>query len=510
MTRVILFLVLVMVLGFAFSWFADRPGDVTLAWQGTRYQTSLMVVISGFVGLVAFMMTGWWIIATILRSPALMRRFFRNRQRDRGYNALSQGLIAASSGDARQARRLAKDSRKLLGDEALVQLLDAQTLQLEGDRAGARERYAKMLGDDATKLVALRGLYDEAEREGEKEAAQHYAGEAAKLSKSLPWAGNALLKYQSLAGDWEAALQTLESNRTVAMLTRAQAERKRAVLLTAQARAEETAAPQKTVKLALQALKLAPTLTPAAVTGASALARTGDLKRAGRMLEDAWRKLPHAEIAQAYIALQSGDSASERLARARRLAALQPDHPESLFIVAASASAAKDWDAARQAAKTLFDSAPTQRSCLLMADIEQGQNGDKGRMRDWLSRAVRAPRDAAWTAEGMISDQWLPVSPASGEIDAFEWKAPVQALGMSIENSATLFAENLDDDLIAPAESGEFIDTEAADLKLQDGSPEPVGTADVPPREISFPAAPDDPGIDPIEAAGDRKTFRLF
>ena len=64
-----------------------------------------------------------------------------------------------------------------------------------------------------------------------------------------------------------------------------------------------------------------------------------------------------------------------------------------------------------------------------MARIESGELGDKGREREWLARALRAPRDRAWIADGYISDRWLPISPVTGAVDAFEWKAPVDAIG---------------------------------------------------------------------------------
>ena len=67
-----------------------------------------------------------------------------------------------------------------------------------------------------------------------------------------------------------------------------------------------------------------------------------------------------------------------------------------------------------------------------MARIEAGE-GNKGREREWLARAVRAPRDRAWIADGYISDRWLPVSPVSGAVDAFAWKAPMDAIGRGDE-----------------------------------------------------------------------------
>jgi HemY protein len=41
-----------------------------------------------------------------------------------------------------------------------------------------------------------------------------------------------------------------------------------------------------------------------------------------------------------------------------------------------------------------------------------------------MAQALRAPRDPAWVADGYVSERWLPVSPVTGRIDAFEWKAP--------------------------------------------------------------------------------------
>src|SRR5687768_17726509 len=53
---------------------------------------------------------------------------------------------------------------------------------------------------------------------------------------------------------------------------------------------------------------------------------------------------------------------------------------------------------------------PPARICTLMARIEAGELGEKGRERELLSRALRAPRDRAWIADSHVSDLQLPVS----------------------------------------------------------------------------------------------------
>jgi HemY protein len=76
----------------------------------------------------------------------------------------------------------------------------------------------------------------------------------------------------------------------------------------------------------------------------------------------------------------------------------------------------------------LLDTQLTQRVCTLMARIEGEEHNDAGRVREWLARAVNAPRDPAWTADGIVSDRWAAISPVTGALDAFQWKVPVESV----------------------------------------------------------------------------------
>ena len=71
------------------------------------------------------------------------------------------------------------------------------------------------------------------------------------------------------------------------------------------------------------------------------------------------------------------------------------------------------------------------RVCLFMADLEETA-GAPGAVREWLSRAARAPRDRAWVADGLVSDRWAPASPI-GRLDAFVWRAPEERLSAARE-----------------------------------------------------------------------------
>ncbi len=97
--------------------------------------------------------------------------------------------------------------------------------------------------------------------------------------------------------------------------------------------------------------------------------------------------------------------------------------------VARAAIDAGEFETARRVLAELTGERPTQRACLLMAELAAKEHGDHGRAREWMARALRAARDPAWTADGQASDVWLPASLVTGRLDAFEWKVPVAEIG---------------------------------------------------------------------------------
>lgn len=164
MVRLFIFLLVILGLGWGFSWLADRPGIISITWQDQLIETSVMVAATMVVALVAIVMLLWWIIGVVWTSPHSVRRYFRARKRDRGYQALSTGLIAAGAGNAIMARKMSLRTRGLLSadQEPLIHLLEAQAALIEGRHDDARRKFEQMADDPETRELGLRGLYMEA------------------------------------------------------------------------------------------------------------------------------------------------------------------------------------------------------------------------------------------------------------------------------------------------------------------------------------------------------------
>ncbi|WP_176036587.1 heme biosynthesis protein HemY [Brucella tritici] len=435
MLRVLFYLAIVAALGFGFAWLADRPGELDVTFAGNHYNVPLITAVAGIVAIVAAILILWWLIKSIIQSPYTLRRHFRARKRDRGYQSLSTGLIAAGAGDAEAARRMTKQAGKLLSSdqEPLIKLLEAQTAMLEGRTEDARKGFEAMVEDPETRLLGLRGLYIEAQRVGARDAARHYAAEATSQAPQLEWASSAMMGQLCAEGDWDGALKLVDARKQALAHSKDVVKKERAALLTAKAMAVVDVDHAQAKALALEANKLAPDLVPAAVVAARALFADGDVRKGSKILEAAWKRFPHPDIASTYVYARSGDTAQDRLKRAKHLVSLRSNNAEGSLAQARAAYEAGDYRLARDNAEQVLRASPRESAYLLLADIEEAETGDQGKVREWLARAVKAPRDPAWTADGYVSEQWSPVSPVTGRLNSFEWKVPVVALAPAIE-----------------------------------------------------------------------------
>ncbi len=291
--------------------------------------------------------------------------------------------------------------------------------------------------------------------------------------------------------------------------------------------------PDRALELALVAHKAAPDLVPAAVIAGRILAATGQTRKATKVLEKTWRLEPHPEIAEVYAAARPGSAPRDRLKRTKALIRKIPAGTEGTIALAQAAVEAREWGDAREALSSLIDDRPSARVCGLMAEIEEQESGDEGRCREWLARAVSAPRDPVWTADGFTSETWQPISPVSGELDAFRWKVPLEGLSFDAAppQAAAASVPALHDD-IQPDDPGddavpeaELLEAVAEEAETPEAEPSPQGAAaaeDTPdqtpedgkedgkqsgahpakPKIFVPPRAPDDPGPEPRDETG--------
>jgi len=481
MWRVIFYFLIVAVIAGGFVWLADRPGEVIINWLEYEIETSLMVLAGAVIFSLGLLWAVGSVIAGVLGLPGFVTGVFKMRRRRLGYDALSKGMLAAGAGDAPLAQRFANQAGRWLAGDPLTLMLKAQAAQLRGDEVQAERIFKSMLQIPEAELLGLHGLFIHAQRGGDGLAAKKFAEQAFARKPGLPWAAGAVLMLQSASGDWQAAEETLAQSRNSKLITKAEAGRKQAVLLCARAMGQEENDDESALQFALKAHKLAPDLVPSAVIAGRILASKGQVTKAARVLAKTWRLSPHPDLAEVYAAARQGDAPRDRLKRLKMLIRKAPGGDEGAIALARAGVEARDWRAARTAIAPLLTGHLSARVCALMAEIEHGEFGDRGKVREWLARAVHAPRDPVWTADGFVSQNWLPISPVTGELDRFEWKVPLEALE---DASADALDEVSDQEAEMPASNGKALEDFVQDDELETVTPVEEQIAE--PEEIAI------------------------
>jgi len=349
MHRIILFLVLIALAAAGAAWVADQTGDVVLSWGGWRVQTSLPVFALALGVTIVAVMMAWGVLRALWRTPGKIRRSRRERRHARGRHAITHGLLAIGHGDAGAARTHADIARKHAGNDPLALLLHAQSAQLDGDLAGAQRAFRAMAEREDTRLLGLRGLFIEAQRADDPVSAVMIAEEALKLAPASTWASHAVLGFRCARGDWSGALAILDNNLSSGLIDKAAYRRQRGVLLTARALELENVDRDLSRDSVSEAVKLAPTLVPAAVLASKYESEAHQVRRAMRIVEAAWLRHPHPDLAEAYAHVKLGDSARQRLVRVETLAAKAPGHIEGALAIARAAIDAAEFGKASAA-----------------------------------------------------------------------------------------------------------------------------------------------------------------
>ncbi|WMT92348.1 heme biosynthesis HemY N-terminal domain-containing protein [Pelagibacterium sp. H642] len=426
MIRLVYYLALSLLVALGAAWLIALPGTVEIAFGSWRMSPGLGTALFVVIAIIVLAIVLWAIIRRVIGAPAAIARANARRRERAGVEALSDGMIALQAGEFARARMLARDARTKLPDNPAAQLLEARAELALGDLSSAREHYRALISSDRTALAALSGLYEQARTQNRSAAAITFARKALAISPSLDWASEAVFDDLATRGAWADALDMSASLPARTRAQKAAKKRRQGVLETALALAIEETEPDTAYEHANKALKAIPDFVPAALVAARILINRGDTRRASSLLRRVWRASHHPDAATLYAHVKPGASALERLKRTQALIETPDSHPAAAIVLARAAIDAYDWSTARNALAPFVRKSPTRQMCLLMAEIEEGQSGDQGKAREWLSRAVNAPADPAWTTDGITSDDWAPASPVTGRLDAFEWKVPLE------------------------------------------------------------------------------------
>ncbi|MDP7227702.1 MAG: heme biosynthesis HemY N-terminal domain-containing protein [Alphaproteobacteria bacterium] len=413
----------------------DLPGLVSLEWRGYRIDTTVAflfgaVVLMSFTSAVVYR---FWLF--LRRTPGNMAGAWKAKRRQRGYQALTRGMVAVAAGDAIEADRQVKRADVLLDEPPLTMLVSAQSAQMKGDEEAANKFFTAMVKRPETEFLGLRGLLNQAIKRGDKVEALSLVRRAHRLQPKSTWVASNMFDLQIRTGQWLDARVTCDDLARGSLIDKDDAKRRKAVLsYQLSLLARDAGDGEAALGHLRDANKLAPGFVPAVADLAGRWVDGGKAKKAAKLIEGAWGTAPHPDLLEPYWRACNASDALDRVRATEKLVESQPRHLESLIALARASLDARLWGEARQYLEKALAAAmvPQARICRMMAELEEVENADSSLAREWLMRASQAAADPAWVCDhcGNTVAQWSVVCGKCEEFDRFDWRIPesIQAL----------------------------------------------------------------------------------
>ncbi|CAA7621282.1 heme biosynthesis protein HemY [Magnetospirillum sp. SS-4] len=401
MRRLLAFLLLSALAVAGAVWLADRPGEVTIHWQGWRLDTTVPVLLATVALLTVLLSLLGRVLRLVVGGPGRMLAARRTRLTRKGYVALSDGLAAVASGDSRQATRLARKADKLLKDQAVTGLLTVRAAEISGDPATLRARYETMTERPETAYLGFKGLMDLALRQGDRDAARAHATRALALQPGAEGLAGVLFDLQMEAGLLAEAELTLGIARRHSVLPSAELAHRRALVLFARAEAaEKSGDAAAALALALDSRDAEPSFVPAVAMAARLHRAKGKPRKAESLIRSTFRVAPHPLLTAEWAALGQADSPLDRVKRMRILAEDNPAAACGHVALAEAALAARLWGQARTHLEKALEQQPSRHVLALLAQLERDERKDEAAALAWLARSGDAGTGPAWTCGG--------------------------------------------------------------------------------------------------------------
>ena len=439
--KILSFVAMVMLISFGAGRLMEAQGGVMIQYAGLELSFGALQAALLVLGL----LVSFWLVLKLLGlvvallrfingdETALSRYFDRNRER-RGFEALSDGLMALASGDGRDAMAKARKADRLLNRPDLTNLIMAQAAVANGDRQTAKATYKKLLKDPKTRFVGTYGLLQQHLQDGDTEVALKLAEHAFALKPRHGETQDVLLKLQAGREDWRGVRTTLTAKLKHGSLPKDVHKRRDAVFALSQSRDLRAEGKlEEAQAYAVEANRLAPGLVPAALLSAEGHREQKNVKQASRILRAAWQLAPHPDLAAGFAALAPDEASAARLKRFGQFTKGTESHPETKMLMAELYVAMADFDAARQALGDLAKTDPTMRALTILAAIERGDGADDQSVRRLLTQAISAQRDPQWICDncGHVHHDWEPVCLNCEAIDSIAWKRPPMSEAVS-------------------------------------------------------------------------------
>ncbi|MBR5599320.1 MAG: hypothetical protein IKW39_04690 [Alphaproteobacteria bacterium] len=350
-----------------------------------------------------------------------------------------KAMGSITSGLMNEARRSLVCLRKIIGDDAIIDILMLKIYKGEKNFDKMEQLSQKLIQNEDIQLVGMKAALEAQIEKKEFSEALKTVNKAFEVRQDLYWVIGSAFLLRAQNKDWLGALEVLESGIDKNIIPSQKANRLKAVSFYELAKQAKNDGDQtKFYKFINQALTENPKLIPAALDLANYYIENDKQKRkAERVLSKIWAENPSYETAISYLDLYKKDTISERIQRMEKLAISNSKRPSlNNLILAELYIKAKKYAKARTECKIfLLKNPATEKIASLLAILDKKTN--KKTLQNNKDIVIDYPRDFQWVCAncGSIHEKWEPICDKCDEIGRIYWHLYTDNKPSEIEDS---------------------------------------------------------------------------
>ena len=419
---VILFALIAMM--YSFNWVTSFSGEVLFILGDYEVKISPLFFIITSITIIILSVLLWILLSYIYKLPRKIQGIKEARSNEKVQNAIINGLVHASAGNANAAEIEIKkiDKIKKNTSDVMVLLLKAQNASLKKDNLALSKIFQQMGEIEITKMLSYRGLYTISKNSKNPKKSIELLKEAETHNSSEPWVIDELLKCYLITQNWKSASEILDKKLGSKLIPRKTYNLHKSIILTAHALLLEEPNPSESLNLALEAIKFNKNQIIAAIIAARILSEQGEKTKAEKIIYDVWKSVQHEDLAYLLSYINPGISPKQRvekiegLIKKTKISGIEGD-----VSLCRAHMDAKNFDKAKQVIEKYLNENTSRRIYELLAEIDSNLSKGNAKPREWMRKAINARYDTNWGVDDFTSDVWLPCIPDTGEIKSFEW-----------------------------------------------------------------------------------------
>ncbi|MFL2520307.1 MAG: heme biosynthesis HemY N-terminal domain-containing protein [Alphaproteobacteria bacterium] len=412
MLRLIIFFLQLIFLLTIVSFIFSNPFLISFDINDLKYtfSSNIFIVVFLVVFLIVFILFYLFFKSRFsIRNYILKNRY---KKLERGYLHFVEAMIAIANKDNKNALKSHKKMNSFLKDDpSLSLLLKSEVYKIEKNYSELSDVYETMIKSKKTEALGYRGLMEQNLKNQDFHHAFLYGEKLFNINPSIEKLYETLTYIIAKTKNWNQLITISEKAYSKKIIDKSTVQENKSIALYEVAKIQSSANIKDAIKSVTKAIDLKKNFAPFLNLHLELIAQSNNLSLLRKMIKKYW-SLNSNSIFRILLIKIILDNKLDDLDFINQIVRNNKDNDESKKLLIYFAIKNADWTIARDKINGLIGSNPTREICLLMADIELGENNDKQKSDAWIMRSENSSFEDIWICKitNQSQNEWSSLS----------------------------------------------------------------------------------------------------